>query len=411
MNLSKKSRELMLFFSKNKHLNYIHNTNKTKALLRELYNEIIQAYNYCKKKTDYKIAIKKIVTSSQITKPLNFNAKSFPEMVRNHIDEYMMSEISFSFSLEDRNIKINFIVEHDNIELKVNLYQRYTETICMWLYILNIYSSKECVKNLNIYIYLTSLEKNLPNSNIHILDEINVNTAFTTTCPKDSEIVVFRKEEWFKVFIHETFHNFGLDFSMMNNEIVNNCILNIFKVNSQVNSYEAYTEFWAEIINATFCSFYSINNKNDINEFLSNFEFYINFERIYSLFQLVKTLDFMGLTYSDLYSESRHSIILRENLYKEKTNVLSYYIIKTVLLNNYQGFLSWCNKNNLSLLDFKKTIGNLREFCTFIDKNYKKQSLLSDIYETQNLFSKIKRKKGDYKYILSNLRMSICELG
>ena len=198
----------------------------------------------------------------------------------------------------------------------------------MWLYILNIYSSRECANTLTIYFYFTSLEKSLPNSNIHILDEINVNTAFTTTCPKDSEIVVFRKEEWFKVFIHETFHNFGLDFSAMNNNEINNCILNIFKVESLVNSYEAYTEFWAEIINASFCSFHSIKNKNDVNEFLSNTEFYINFERTYSFFQLVKTLDFMGLSYSDMYSKSKHSIILRENLYKENTNVLSYYIIK-----------------------------------------------------------------------------------
>jgi hypothetical protein len=119
----------------------------------------------------------------------------------------------------------------------------------------------------------------------------------------------------------------------------------------------------------------------------------------------------MGLTYKDLYLDSKHSIILRENLYKEKTNVLSYYILKTILLNNYQGFLSWCNKNNLSLLDFKETIGNLKEFCKFIEKNYKKQSLLDDIHKTHLFLSKIKKKKGDYKYILSNMRMSICELG
>ena len=228
MNLSKQSRELMLFFSKNKHLKYIHNTNKTNLLLRELYNEILAAHNYCKKGINYKIAIKKILTPSQITKPLNFNAKSFPEKVRTHIDDHMMSEISFSFSLEERNIRVNFIVDHDNVELKANLYQRYTESICMWLYILNIYSSKECAKNLTIYIYLTSLKKTLPNSNIHILDEINVNTAFTTTCPRDSEIVVFRKEEWFKVLIHETFHNLGLDFSSMDSESSRQFILKLF---------------------------------------------------------------------------------------------------------------------------------------------------------------------------------------
>ena len=122
---------------------------------------------------------------------------------------------------------------------------------------------------------------------------MNVNTAFTTTCPSDSEIVVFRKEEWFKAFMHETIHNFGLDFSNMNNEMVNTYILDIFKVRSKVNLFEAYTEFWAEIMNALFCSFFLLKDKNNISEFLSNSEFFLNFERTYSFFQLIKILDFM----------------------------------------------------------------------------------------------------------------------
>ena len=167
----------------------------------------------------------------------------------------------------------------------------------MWIYILSSYASKRCSNSLVVYLYFTSLEKSLPSSNVETLDELNVNTAFTTTCPKDSEIVVFRKEEWFKVLIHETFHNFGLDFSDMNNSHAHKCILDIFKVNSNVNLYESYTEFWAEIMNALFCSFYTLKNKRDIDQFLSNSEFFINFERTYSYFQLVKALDFMGLTY------------------------------------------------------------------------------------------------------------------
>jgi hypothetical protein len=66
------------------------------------------------------------------------------------------------------------------------------------------------------------------------------------------------------------------------------------------------------------------------------------------------------------------------------------------------------NTNNLSLLDFKKTTGNLNEFCEFLHKNYKKSGLLSNIHQSQIFHSKIKRKKKDYKYILTNLRMSIC---
>ena len=410
MNLSRQSKELILFLKKNNNVSHNTHSYKTKQILSELYKEILESYNYVIKQNIYNYSIKKIQFAKQIIKPKNFNSKSFPEIVRNHIDETMMTEICYTFSLCDRSVKVYFVVETDDIHINIKLYNKYMQAISMWLYILNVYSPKECAQNINIYLYLTSLEKKLPNSNIHILDEINVNTAFTTTCPIDSEIVVFRKEEWFKVLIHETFHNFGLDFSMMDCSDINQCILNIFKVNSQVNCYEAYTEFWAEIINALFCSFYALKNINDHNEFLSNSEFFINFEIKYSFFQLIKTLDFMGLSYADLYSNSKHASLLRENLYKENTNVLSYYIIKTLMLNNYQGFLEWCNKNNLSLLNFKKTTGNLNEFCKFVEKNYKKQSMLDGIYETNKLVSKLKKKKNN-KFILSNLRMSICELG
>jgi hypothetical protein len=193
------------------------------------------------------------------------------------------------------------------------------------------------------------------------LDEENVNTAFTTTCPKNSEIVVYRKEEWFKVFIHETFHNFGLDFSDMNISDSTKRILELFPVNSEVNLFESYTEFWAEIMNAVFCSFLLLKNKTNINEFMSNVTTIIQYERTYSFFQLVKTLRFMGLTYKDLYGKNNKSEMLRETMYKEDTNVLSYYILKTILLNNYPGFLQWCKTHNLSLLHFNKTPKNLND--------------------------------------------------
>jgi hypothetical protein len=417
MKISKKSKELMYFFTKNKHINKVKQTKRTDSIITELYNDIYESYKYLislkQKGNFYNVTTKRVLSATQISRPQSFNSKSFPDVVRNHIDETTMSEISYTFSLYGRNIKIHFIVEDDNVELKLETFNSYVDAIVMWLYILNQYASKQCANSLVIYLYFTSLEKKLPDSNIFILDEINVNTAFTTTCPRDSEIVVFRKEEWFKVFIHETFHNFALDFSDMNNDEVNRCILNIFKVNSNVNLYESYTEFWAEIMNALFCSFFLLKEKNDINEFLYNSEFFINFERTFSYFQLVKTLNFMGLTYKDLYSKTEHSRIIRENLYKEKTNVLAYYVIKTILINNYQGFLNWCKTNNFSLLQFNKTIVNQREFCNFIQKNYKTSNMLGNIVETQLFINDItnKRKKANLSYILSNLRMSICELG
>ena len=324
-----------------------------------------------------------------------------------------LTELTYTFSLFGRTITLHFITEDDRPDIE--LYNKYTDAIYMWIYILSQYASKKCSNKLVVYLYFTSLEKVLPSSNIHVLDELNVNTAFTTTCPVDSEIVVFRKEEWFKVFIHETFHNFGLDFSDMNNSDAHKCILDIFKVESNVNLYESYTEFWAEIMNALFCSFYTLNNndKKNIDKFLSNAEFFINFERTYSYFQLVKTLDFMGLKYRDLFSNSKRSSLLRENLYKEKTNVLSYYVIKAVLMNNYQGFLNWCKTNNHSLIQFEKTSRNQKNYCEFIKNSYKTASMLDNVIETQDFLNNIKKKEknSNLNYILTNLRMSICELG
>jgi hypothetical protein len=205
----------------------------------------------------------------------------------------------------------------------------------------------------------------------------------------------------------------------MNNYSCSKDILNIFPVNSDVNLYESYAEFWAEIMNALFCSFFKLKNKKNIDEFIINSEFFINFERTHSFFQLVKTLQFMGLKYKDLYMKTKQSKILRGTLYKEKTNVLSYYIIKTILMNNYQGFLSWCKIHNFSLLQFKKTPSNLKEFCNFIEKNYKTTSMIEGVEVTEIFFNKLntnnlnknstnKNKNG---YIISNLRMSVCELG
>ena len=121
----------------------------------------------------------------------------------------------------------------------------------------------------------------------------------------------------------------------------------------------------------------------------------------------------MGLTYKDLYSKNINSKIMRDTLYKENTNVLSYYVIKTVLINNYQSFLYWCTNNKHSLLQFKKTLQNQMDYCDLIKKNYKSSSMLENISETQDFFKKvqIKGKKNNLNYILSNMRMSICELG
>ena len=399
MRITENSKLLISFFMQNKFISNEKITANTRRILRVLYEDITNAYN---QKLTYNMKINKIDSVANIPRPKTLRLNGLPETIAKSIYNKSLSCITYTCSLYNRTIVIKFVVEESEPDIK--RYNKYVDTIIMWLYILNKYSSPNCSKVITIYLYLTSLRKKLPSNKIDVLNENNVNTAFTTSCQYNTEIVIFRSEEWFKVLLHETFHSFGLDFSDMNTTECNKEILSIFKVYSKVNLYEAYVECWAEILNALFCSFFILKNKRDFEEFVLNAEILINIERYYSFFQMVKTLKFMGLKYTDLYSGNG-----RVGLYKEKTSVLSYYIIKLILINNFQDFLEWCYTYNNSLLQFNKTFQNQMRFCEFIKLHYKSKTFINDISNTEIFINKLKKKENEY--LLTNMRMSICELG
>ena len=420
MKPTEESHKLMSFFIEHKCLLPIKNTKKTNEIFKKFYHEIRNGVSYIENikgkmgPSFYKLKVDHIQNVSQIPKPVTFPPNAFPSIIRKHIDEFALSVLTYSFHLFGRKISIVFTTEETHASSEK--YNNYVDWMLVWLYIVNEYASRSCASQLKIFVYHTSLTKQLPQSNIEVLGEKHINTAFTRTCPTNAEIVVFRKEEWFKAFMHETFHNLGLDFSGIDNTACSKKILSIFPVNSEVNLYESYTEFWARIMNALFCSYIYTPN-NNINEFLKYTEFFIHFELIYAFFQMVKILNFMDIEYKQLYEKSVIAETVRNTLYKEDTSVLSYYIITLILLNNYQSFLSWCDTNNTSILQFKKTTANIDAFCNFIGKKYKTKSMLDGIACSKELFVKVKKmftktkKQNDLSYILQNLRMTICELG
>ena len=150
MKLSKNSQNLMSFFTKNNHINKINQTKRTDSIIIELYYDILDAYKslfFLKKKEKqkekqkdkyYNVSIKKITNTSQITRPQSFNAESLPVLVRANIDKLSMSELTYTFSLYGRNIKVIFILEQ---EPKLETFNSYIDYIIMWLHILNKYAS------------------------------------------------------------------------------------------------------------------------------------------------------------------------------------------------------------------------------------------------------------------------------
>ncbi len=402
MKLTKESYSLLHFFSKHNCIVPLKQTNKTNKIFTSLFQQLNQSFQYIEQ-----IQFRHKIINT-IPKPRTFQSDSFDHNIIEHIDKYCRYCIEYNVNVIDKNIRICFVTESK--PTNIQKYHLYVQNMLVWIHIINQYNINHCSNNLCVFIYQTRLLKKIPTSDDIILNEFHVNTAFTRTCPADSEIVIFRKEEWFKVFIHETFHNFGLDFSGMNIQSIKNKILSLFPIDSIASIYEAYAEFWARIINISFCSYHNITDKNSISDFLTNMEFFINYERIYSFFQMTKILQFMNMEYHDLYERNKNSVLRRQN-YKEKTNVLAYYIITTILINNYQEFIQWCVLNNDYFFYFKKNTKNLQKFYTFIEQKYKTPNLLNNAKCTHHLIQQLHSKyKKKLSFLLDNLRMTICEL-
>jgi hypothetical protein len=220
---------------------------------------------------------------------------------------------------------------------------------------------------------MTPFKKQLPLNQTDVLSALHVNTGYTTNCPRDGEIVVYRKEEWFKVFLHETIHHFSVDFSHMDQTAVKQRMLSIFDVDSEVNLFESYTEWWAEIFNLIFCTCIKDNKVDKVNR-VNMFNALMKKEVQHGFTQMCKVLNHMGLTYEDLFYKNHASKHLRRKNYREKSNILAYYVIHQILLYYWQDFLVWCDEHNRkggqSVFEIDHSNSTLMSFVDFIEAHY-----------------------------------------
>ena len=384
-------------------------------ILKIFYNEIKHADKFISllwslKKIKYKIH--EISEFSAMPKSVLFNSNYIPEANKNYIIDNIKGYLSYHTTVIDRKIIIYFAILSDADFNNINRFHDYVNRMLIWIKLAISYSSRHCGKQLTTFCYLTPLQKKLPLHQYNVIGAENCNSAVTTSCIEKGEICIFRKEEVMKVFIHETFHILGLDFSNMTAVNLNIKIGKLFPINSQYNLHEAYSEFWASIMNALFSAYFLIDDKTDINDFILYSEFCMQFEQIFSLFQCVKVLDFMGMQYINLFGTDQISQNVRKYLYKENTNVFAYYIIKTLLLYYNYEFMVWCKKYNTNILCFHKSTENLNRFYQFIKNHYKKKQFIVDLGNVHKKLCNIKEKKTNKEYTILNrtMRMSISEL-
>lgn len=302
-----------------------------------------------------KQSIQMNTTEIVTTKDIPMSAMTLYPQVMSHVKRQSTHSLCATYN----QITIHFITER---KPSMNIYREYVYRMLIWLHIAYAVSQKKCAQQLTIYIYHTSLCKELPSNTNHVLTPWNVNTAFTQTCMPSAEIVIYRKEEWFKVFIHETFHALGLDFSGMNERSSTSRINRLFHLSvNNLRLYEAYTECWARIINAAFASW--MLHKHHVHKFTSLLKLYLHAEQLFAIQQTNKVLLFAtNKRYDEFLSSTSYE-------YREQTSVISYYVVTMALLCNVNSFLDWCQMHNPGWFHFHQNVQIVSSFCNLIEES------------------------------------------
>jgi len=385
-----------------------HFSEKTKQNLSEIFENIKKGEH------EYKNAkiISNILDENYIPKGLEYH--HCPQIMKTHIESMNSSGRTFTFSILNRKIKIYLIYENERQNKK--MFENAIKRIYIILYLLQIYSRKECSQYLSIYLYLTDVKKTLDECNVGTctIGKKNANTAFTFACIKRNEIYVYRKEEWLKVLIHELFHSFGLDFSEFDcTDIDKKVYEEIFPIKTDLRLYEAYTEMWGEILNIMIHSYLSLKHGEPIEKAIKKTEKLLQKERMFSMFQASKILCHFGLTYNNMFERNEEGYNNRK-LFKETTPILSYFIIKNILIFHSNEFLEWCFETNEGSLDFKKTDAtvlriNIENFVDFIKKYHNNDLFVSLMEEMRTWFFKKNSICNKNDAFIKTIRMSLLE--
>lgn len=215
--------------------------------------------------------------------------------------------------LDDLHIKLfyNNRSEYETHELIYNL-------TLLFNIIKKLFNISE--RKINLIIFYCDIKKE-HYFNKSLIDCENMNSGFSYY----NNIILYRKEEILKVFIHELLHNFGLDNLHDNSNIK---LTKIFKINSDNLFNEAYIEFLALILHTMYFSCLFSENYSIMNYY---FKIFINYEINFSLIQLVKFLNIYNMEFLDFF---------KKNNYVENTNTFSYIYLKFLLIFKYNYFLN-----------------------------------------------------------------------
>jgi len=255
------------------------------------------------------------------------------------------------------NMKYN-IIFHDNdhfISFYFNSMSDLSEIKKMVKYCFAVIYFLANNDTLKCYIYFSSLKKEIDTD---ILKPNNINSGLTNFT--QNYVLIWRYEEWLRVYFHELIHFFNRDapennkFDDSKKHFENWCI-----ETDEILLNEAITDYWALILNTSLVS-YVLN---------INFGLLLNQEKKFVYKQCKKILSHYEMnTTKDLTKKCDKKI-------KQTTNAFSYYIVKSCLFFYDDEFMSKAYIDN----DIRKP--NVKYFNNEFINDVKKWILSDDFNE------------------------------
>ncbi len=342
----------------------------------------------------------KIVKQKSKLKTLNIeNSNYLPNNIRLYINNKSnVTHIQYKLNFNNKNIIINYyLVDKNKSEHELDNHIKFLAQFVYLMYDITKYKHDTNT----IDIYLTNFKKNIGSNNI--IDVQNINTGVCYFNDINRKVVIYRSEEYIKVFIHEFLHSCHIDKYLHDNTNTN--IYEKFNFDykkTKINLSETYTEFWCNIIYISIFSYNYLENSSKnitINNYINIFDKLMEKQIYFSILQSVKILNIHNIKYLHTISNINHN-------YSETTHALSYYYFKSLLLFKYKNVMNICEEN---IIANERTKENIEKHLIKIRTN-KKLIKLFEIFEN-DLIKLNKSKKNDrISFLLKNLYMCYIEI-
>ena len=398
MQLTKESEKLIKTILDNNFFNLSKNNEKTEKIKKIIFGDIKSSYLFTNNLIN-NIRLNPIILKEKPN--VMVHSKYVPNDIKKDIINFYKWNLIYTIKIQDKSLKIIFGVKSESFNKL--LYDNKVKHIIALVKFYLLYVKNNTIKKITLHLYLTPYKKMLPTNSLDILSPEHCNSALTYPCSENVGIFIFRSEEWFKVLGHEIMHAFCLDFSMFELNTIQKEMKKIFPIKSDFLISETYAEFWANYVNCSFISYNQYATENNYNDYKVYFNILYNFEKYFAFVQCIKILKHLNLTYELLYDTE-----INKNanvLYKEKTNVFCYYILKIIFYHFDREFLMLCYKNNDNIIHFDMTKQNVFRILNFIKKNHDSSDLIDNIKKIENTLEN----HANNTFFMQNNRMTINE--